>query len=408
MKILFVVGPFPLPSETFILNQLTGLIERGHEIHIYATQRAEVSDILHADVEKYDLLKRTRFRKQVPMGKISSRLGRMRLACELGISDPGMLYRALNAKKYVKRISSQVIIADVQSLRGLPRFDIIHCHFGFHGNRAMALREIGALQGKLITTFHAVDLTVNLNVSGRHVYDNLFAKGDLFLPISQRWRQRLIELGCDDARIRVHHMGIDCKRFTFRSREPSGDGPLKIASVARLVEKKGLEYGIRAVARLKKDCPNVEYTIVGDGPLRADLERLIGGLDLQDCVRLAGWQEQHRIVEIMEKSHIFMAPSVTASNGDQEGIPVVLMEAMAMGLPVVSTRHSGIPELVEDGLSGCLVPERDVDGLYEKLKYLSDNPDQWVEMGRQGRKIVEEQYDINVLNDRLVQMYRSV
>ena len=127
-----------------------------------------------------------------------------------------MLIHALNARRSIKRISPVTILSDIGQLRDSPSYDIIHCHFGFHGNRAMLLREIGALNGKLVTTFHAADLTVMLNESGRDLYDHLFAKGDLFLPISHRWRERLIELGCEESKIQVHRMGIDCKRFTFR------------------------------------------------------------------------------------------------------------------------------------------------------------------------------------------------
>ena len=114
------------------------------------------------------------------------------------------------------------------------------------------------------------------------------------------------------------------------------------------------------------------------------------------------------MIKILESVHILLAPSVTSRDGDQEGIPVSLMEAMAMGLPIVSTQHSGIPELIENGVSGFLVPERDAGALYKKLKYLVDRPEMWSALGAQGIKCVEENYDINRLNDRLVHIFKNL
>lgn len=408
MKILFVVGQFPLLSETFILNQITGLIDSGHEVHIYSTKRIEVSDVSHSDVEKYNLLNRTIYREKIPKGRLPRLFGGLRLACLLALSNPVMVIRALMAAKSGSPSSFMNIINDVKAVLGLPHCDIIHCHFGYHGNRGMLLRQIGALRGKLITTFHAVDLTVRLNQFGQGLYDNLFEKGDLFLPISNRWQRRLVELGCDETKIRVHRMGIDCNRFTFKSRKPQPNGAFKIISVARLVEKKGLEYGIRAIAILKNKYPDVEYTIIGDGPLRIELTRLINELGLIDNVRMMGWKEQHQVVDILERSTIFMAPSVTATDGDQEGIPVVLMEAMAMGLPVVTTHHSGIPELVIDEKTGFLVDERDSEEMARKIELLISNPELIEGFGKEGRKKVENDFNINILNDDLVGTFKEI
>lgn len=169
-----------------------------------------------------------------------------------------------------------------------------------------------------------------------------------------------------------------------------------------------MEYGIRAVAKLASVNQNIEYNVVGDGPLREDLQRLIQELNAGDVVKLLGWKQQQEIVEILNDADILLAPSVTSKDGDQEGTPVVLMEAMAMGLPVVSTKHSGIPELVENGVSGFLVPERDVDTLVEKLGYLIEHPELWSGMGRAGRAYIEEHYNIDKLNDRLVNIYQHL
>ena len=151
------------------------------------------------------------------------------------------------------------------------KYDIINCHFGYHGLKAVYLKQIGLLQGKIVTTFHGLDITNYLESFGENVYEQLFDTGDLFLPISELWEKRLIELGCSPKKIIVHHMGIDCDKFSFKPRNLSSDGQIRFVTVARLVEKKGVEYAIRAVAKLADTHRNIQYSIVGDGALRDKL-----------------------------------------------------------------------------------------------------------------------------------------
>jgi colanic acid/amylovoran biosynthesis glycosyltransferase len=169
-----------------------------------------------------------------------------------------------------------------------------------------------------------------------------------------------------------------------------------------------VEYGIRAVADVLKEGPHLEYRVVGDGPLSEQLQTLIDELDMGDRIALLGWKTQAEIAELMRGSDIFLAPSVTSSDGEIEGIPVVLMEAMARGIPVISTWHAGIPELVQDGVSGYLVPERNVEALSQRLLDLSMNPALWSAMGRAGRERVERNHDIEKLNDHLEQLYERL
>jgi len=241
--------------------------------------------------------------------------------------------------------------------------------------------------------------------NGEDVYDELFRNGDLFLPISGYFKKRLIELGCDEAKVKVHRMGISSADFPFTVRTLSEDEPVRLLSIARLVEKKGIVYSLRAFARLIRQF-DLEYRIVGDGPLRQRIENLIADLGISDRVKLMGWLQQEEVAELLNDTHILVAPSVVGPEGDIEGIPNALIEAQAMGVPVVTTYHSGIPELVQDGKSGYLVPERDVDALTDRLGHLVDNPDLWPAMGKAGRAHVEKKYDIEKLNDQLVEHYR--
>ncbi|MGK7950618.1 MAG: glycosyltransferase [Xenococcaceae cyanobacterium] len=197
-------------------------------------------------------------------------------------------------------------------------------------------------------------------------------------------------------------------RFTYQPRFLPEDGWIQITTTGRLVEKKGIEYVIYAMAKLIPNYPRLRYIIIGEGHLRPHFTKLIQELKLTENVELLGWCNETEIVAILKNTHIFVAPSVTAANGDRDAPINVLKEAMAMGLPVVSTYHGGIPELVEDGKSGFLVPERDATALAEKLAYLIENSEIWSQMGASGREFVIEHYNLTRLNDDLVKVYRSL
>lgn len=408
MKIAFILGEFPTLSETFILNQITGLIDRGHEVDIYARCPGSTSKV-HPDVLKYKLLDRTYYYDvSVPRNLVKRLLKAVWPVFTNIHKKPLVILRCLNVFKYGRKAASLRQLYEAIPFLGCRRYNIVQCHFGPIGLLGSKLRDIGAIQGKLVTSFHGFDMSAYIKQQGNDVYDCLFHEGDLFLPISKRWKNKLIELGCADNKILVHHMGIDCRKLTFNVPKLGKGERVSILTVARLVEKKGVEYGIRAVAKLSRKYKNVKYDIIGNGPLQDRCGRLIQESNMGEKIHLLGWKDQQQVHDTIVNSHIFLCPSVTSNNGDQEGIPVSLMEAMAVGLPIISTRHSGIPELVQDGISGFLVPERDVDALAEKLNYLIEHPEIWPEMGRAGRAYVEANYDINKLNDRLVEIYQEL
>jgi colanic acid/amylovoran biosynthesis glycosyltransferase len=301
-----------------------------------------------------------------------------------------------------KRIYRAIALLDAQP------YDIIHCQFGTLGPAALMFRQAGLLQGKLVTIFRGIDISSHVQEQGEDVYEELFAQGDFFLANCQFFRQKAVKLGCNPEKILVHGSGIDCSKFAFKPRYFPSDGRVRIATTGRLVEKKGIQYGIRAIAQLAQTHPNIEFNIIGDGPLKTKLEKLIQELKLDGLVKLLGWKNQPEIVEILQQCHIFIAPSVTAADGNQDAPVNTLKEAMAMGLPVISTYHGGIPELVEDGVSGFLVPERDAGAIAQKLSYLIEHPEIWPEMGQAGRGRVEQKYDMEKLNDELVEIYQQL
>ena len=410
MKIAVIVNRFPVISETFILNRILGAIERGHEVDIYPLNLTKPSGNLAQMgeiVKKDHLMKRIKYPPTLPKNYL------LRLVKALGLFLAN-LHRGsifclplLNFRKYGQpSYSLWLFYEGISLLRG--SYDIIHAQFGFLGAKAVLFRCLGIIKGKLITSFTGHDLSRYVQEKGDRVYDELFAKGDLFLANCEFFRQEAIKLGCDEDKIMVHGSGIDCEKFAFTTRYFLLDGKIRLATTGRLTEKKGIEYGIRAVAKLAKTYPQIEYNIIGDGVLKPFLQQLIQELGVGHIINLLGAKQQEEVIEVLKISHIFIAPSVTTANGDRDAPIDTLKEAMAMGLPVISTYHGGIPELVEDDVSGFLVPERDRDAIAEKLTYLIQHPSRWEEMGKAGRDRVLAKYDTHNLNDELVNIYQQL
>lgn len=391
-------------------------MDRGHDVEIYSLEGPSNESKVHPSVESYELLKRTRYIPDIPKNYVWRTLKALKLLVAIGYKSPLICLRTLNAFKYGKHALSLRFLYAVMPLIAKPAYDIVHCQFGIYALQskrredagALRLREFGVLQGKLVTSFRGFDISWYVKARGRTIYDCLFRKGDFFLTNCNFFKNRAIDLGCDPQKIRVLGSGIDCSRFAFKPRYFPVDGRIQIATTARLTEKKGIEYSIRAVAKLLNTYPNLEYNIVGDGALRDDLQRLIDELGASHSIRLLGWMQQREVVQVLEHSHLFVAPSVTAADGNQDAPVNTLKEAMAMGLPVVATRHGGIPELVQEGTSGLLVPERDAEAIAQALASLIDHPDRWVDMGKAGRAYVEAHYDMRRLNDELVEIYQQL
>ena len=408
MRIAFFVSRFPKLSEQFILNQVTGLLDRGHDVEILATLPGDSSD-LHPEFAHYGLGDRTHYQFESPNQRLRHRMRRvfhgLRLLSTCTAPQRRALLPAINVLEHGRAALSFSLLFSAAQLMSRPRFDIAHCHFGQAGLAAVRLRQLGVLTGKLVTTFYGTDISKFLRTEGAAAYRPLIQHGDLFVCITDDMRSRLVSAGFPPERIQKVAVGIDLSAFAMRVRRLEPGEPVRLLTVARLVEKKGLETSIMAVAAVLRSHPNLRYRIVGDGPLRASIERLIAELGLGRHVELAGWMTQRQVREEFDASHIFVLASQTAEDGDEEGLPGVLKEAQAMGLPVVSTRHAGIPEGVLDGRSGFLVPERDAAALADRLRCLIDHPERWAEMGRAGRAFMEAHADIETLNDRLVQLY---
>jgi colanic acid/amylovoran biosynthesis glycosyltransferase len=295
-------------------------------------------------------------------------------------------------------------LANLERVLGSDGFDVYHAHFGSVGNAFLGVTKCRS--EPYIASFYGRDASQLLREEPDR-YDDLFRRVDAVTALSEDMRSTLVDAGCPRNKTHIQPLCVDTRRFSYRPRTREDGEPLRLLTVARFVEKKGLEYALRAVADLAKT-HDVKYTIAGDGERRERIESLITELELEEVVNLLGWQPQSTIVDLMTNAHLFLLPSVTAENGDKEGTPTVLLEAQAMGLPIISTYHAGIPEIVADGKSGLLVPERDSEALADALATLAESQSRWTEMGRHGSNHVESKHSIDAVSTSLLDLYKSL
>ena len=398
MNIAFIVDEFPSVSQTFVLNQITGLLARGHQVDIYAREVRAGEREVHRDVRRYGLLDRTH-RLTCPANRWT-RLVRGAELCARHIgANAGAVWGSLNCFRYGRSAASLTLLFETAPF--FRRYDIVHCQFGHNGQLGAILKKLG-LQKKLVVTFHGCDIRAGLASSGA-VYRSLWSQADCLIAISKYNRDHLLRFGADPKKIADHPVGIDCRRFS-PAKGVARRSDVRVLSVARLVDEKGLEFGIRALRDLRSLRPEVSwhYDILGEGPLRARLQQLIDDLELGSRVRLMGAKTQDDVAQALSESDVLLAPSVA------EALPVSLMEALAAEVPVVATRVGSVDQIVEHAVSGYLVPPGDVAALCEGLAALIDAPERRVEMGRRGRRHVERYFDIERLNDRLVALYAGL
>ena len=406
MKVGFFLLKFPLSSETFVLNQITAFIDMGFEVEIVALQKGD-TQTTHAAWTKYNLAARTRWLQDEPTGKVAKL--RHRASQTLRGIHRKNTWQALNLKRYGAESRNLILSAICGQVAKPLHADVFIAHFGPAGVTAAKLRELGVIRGKIATIFHGIDIS-SREVLNHYTpeYQQLFRRGDLMLPISDLWAGRLQKMGCPREKIAVSRMGVDMTRFSPRPVKAPAT-PLEIISVARLTEKKGLHVAIEACRQLKEQGVAFRYRILGIGPWERRLRTLIEQYQLEDVIEMPGFKPSHEVKAMLDDADVFLLPSVTGADGDMEGIPVALMEAMAVGIPVVSTLHSGIPELVEADKSGWLVPENDARALAQRLAAFSQlDTDELAPVIKRAREKVEHDFNQQVINRELASLLQAL
>lgn len=285
---------------------------------------------------------------------------------------------------------------------------LIYARFGTGGVEMLPLKQETNLP--LLTSFHGTDVSRQLVriINYAEKLQDLFLKGDMFTVVCEHMRNRLINLGCPSHKIVVLKSGIDLGKFPFHPKVSANKDEIRLLSVGRLIEKKGMNILIQGFAQIAEKYPKSELTILGDGQERENLESLIEKLHLHGRVKLEGKMSHLEVKEHVMNCDLFCIASLTASDGNEEGIPNVIMEALATGRVVVSTAHAGIPELIRHGETGYLVPEKDVDALSAMLIYAIEHQSEWSQLAENGRRKVEQEHDIQKQIRKLEQLFTNL
>jgi colanic acid/amylovoran biosynthesis glycosyltransferase len=392
LHIAILVDQFPTQSETFIADHALALIERGVNVSVVAMRRPENPPRVDRRI-----LDRVRYAPNITTRRSAL------------IALSGLVWRKKSlGPLWIGRGAFRLRFILASLALGDLKPDVIHAHFGPNGVVAAMLRRSAVTDAKLVTTFHGYDLTEAVEPSESSEYPVLFRSGDLFLVGSQAMKERLTGLGCRPDRIRVHHIPIDLDRFTYRPRAANSDQELRLVSIGRLIEKKGFDDGIRAVAELVRSGLSLRYDIYGQGELETELRLAVARAGIEPVVRFHGWIEHSEVPSVLAEHEVLLAPSVVASNGDREGTPTVVLEAMAVGLVPIGTNHEGIPEQIDDGESGFVVPERDPAAIAGAIRVLAESRDRLRAMSPLARAKVEREFDRQQLTNDLVLVYRSL
>jgi colanic acid/amylovoran biosynthesis glycosyltransferase len=281
---------------------------------------------------------------------------------------------------------------------------LLHVYFGHIGVHLLPFLRKARLP--VIVSFHGADASVDVT-RGSHLRPlrRVFDLATLILSRSQAIAESLLELGCPPEKIRLHRTGIPLDRFPFAQRYLPENGQWRFFQACRLIPKKGLETTLRAFAEFHRTHPGARLTVAGEGPLAEPLRELAEDLRIAACVSFPGFVSQAKLRDLFYQSHLFLHPSVTGPDGDREGIPNTILEAMASGLPIAATLHGGIPEAVHQGETGLLVPEQSHDALAAAMAEIAADEARYEAMSAAAARAVAAEWEIHTQTRRLEALY---
>jgi colanic acid/amylovoran biosynthesis glycosyltransferase len=352
LKVLFVTTQFPYQPRQYIDNQIAGLIDAGVDVHVLATKGSSHEE--YAVAEKYNF-KNITFYNELPENQRS--------------------------------------------------YDIIYCQFSYLGKKMLEMKKEGLINGKIISCVRSGSEFYFMKKDLEN-WKDFFTDTDVVFVVCEAFKNILLDFGYSPEKIVVHHSAIDMNQFQYKKRAPKSDA-IKLVAVGRLMYRKGHKYLIQAMQHLIIKHPTLTCDIYGEGPMYQELDDLIKACNLSDHVFLKGYSDHDSFEKVLDQYDIFVHPSF-GENFYKEGIPNVLMEAMAMGFPVIGTYHSGIPELVDDNVSGLLVPEEDVFALEQAIDYLIVRTELWESFGKAAREKVEQEHCREIQNKKLLELFEGL
>lgn len=284
---------------------------------------------------------------------------------------------------------------------------ILHVHFGYHGIKLMHLKK--ALGIPMVCSFYGTDAFRFPFLSKRNLKNLklLFTNTNIILALGPYMKKSLIKLGCPADKIIIHHLGIEINKIEFRKRLLTEDRPIRFLMASSFVDKKGIDIVLKALSVIKT---NFDFTldIIGDGVLRDQILSLIDDLKLGENITFHGYKPYDFLISLSYECDVFLQASRTIKENDKEGTPMVIVDMMATGMPVISTKHSDIPEIIDDGINGYLAEENDVDSFKNKILELIANKGEIQNMSEKCRKKVETEFCSEKQKTKLEKLYLSL
>ncbi len=385
-RIGYMLRMYPRFSQTFVVNEILELEKQGTDLHI-ASLRLPNEGVFHESATR--VRARVNYFNDRIIGNVWKHL---RAQVKLFRRQPGDYMRAI---RLVRRYAGENLFELVQAnelLRWVRKnnIDHVHVHFGTdEATVALLANMLGNLSYSL--TLHAFDIfrdNVNKQLLCKKINASQFV-----VTVCESNRQYMIDHlpGLDASKVKVLYNGIDTSRFT-----PNGSArkPMTIFSVGRLIEKKGFIDLIHAVDILHKRGLQLQCEIAGEGREQRKLQQAIKELNLKPVVKLVGALEQNEVRKKMQQASCFALPCVRAKDGNVDALPTVLLESLACGCPTVSTKLSGIPEIIEDGQSGLLVDPGDAQGLAQAIEKTLVDQQLALSLSTGGQQRVQERFNV--------------
>jgi len=391
MNILYYLRKFPKLSESFVLNEVYELEGRDHNVAVFSYAEPD-KDILHNEFEELDA---TVHYADTPsyidcLDLLSSKVVHpdilQNIALEPSSLHVAALHRNRQCIEFIERLEFDV--------------DLVHTHFPSIKTLS-ALYVASYFDSPFTVTTHAFNL---YRASDRNLVEHMLSNADHAITVSEYNKRYIRDEITDTTPISIIRAGIRPEKF-----EPSSTSTdMRILTISRLSEKKGLFYAIQAVADVIDVIPDIEYHIIGSGPKENEIRNQIDEYRLNNTVKLLGNVSDERLVTEFDEASCFLLPCVISGSGDRDGIPVVLMESMAMETPPISTEISGIPELIDHQENGLLVEPRNVDELAEAIRTLLLDPKKQREFGNAGRKKVIQDFNMKREADKLESVFTGL
>ena len=403
IKIAYIIHRFPYLTETFIMREIYWLRQQGLDVQIFSLLEPKHS-VVHDQAK--ELLKYTTYSPFVSWNVFKSQFHFL-------LRSPLRYFKSL-ANVFLQTYREPAVLVralvlfpkSVWFARLIEKENVNHIHSHFVWLDGIAAGVVFDLTG--------ITFTIHPHAFGLFSRNQKSVKRELehatqIVTISKFHRKYIQDL-CPDIKsdkINVVYCGMEAERFQPQS-IPTGERPVQLLSIGRLTEKKGFEYLISACRNLADRGLEFKCQVIGGGDLKHELQKKIVELQLEEFVELAGSKSQQQVIQAYQESDIFVLPCVVASDGDRDGIPVVLMEAMACEVPVITTPVTGIPDLVLHEETGLLVAERDVDGLTEAIQRLICDSGFRTQLGRQGRRTVLEKFDVKKNVSKLAAIFQRI